>query len=403
VAVVAGFRDDPSLLLIRVAGGCALAAALLALRSARSARRQARRSRSLYRRAVRARRAAREKHAFLAKTGLEIRAPLTAILGFSESLAAEAGEASPARAVRASAESLRQVIDGVLDLAQAESGLIQLHPEPTDLSQLGESVRVSFARAALEKGLVLGFSARPASPPALLLDPRRTRQVLVNLVSNAIKFTGRGEVQVRARWEPSAVHPSRGVVLFEVRDTGAGIAAARQERIFTPFACDAGQGGPGLGLGLARRLAERMGGSLAVESELGRGSVFRFVLPDVPVSTRAPFGAPRPGNPAAAAILASSEPLLRWPAVIAALREVESELWPAVRGSGAISEIRGFAGRLAAIARAGGCEPLACYADALRLDADQYALGRIECRLAEFPDLVGSIAAARPALASASN
>ncbi|HEX3730809.1 MAG TPA: ATP-binding protein, partial [Opitutaceae bacterium] len=203
-------------------------------------------------------------------------------------------------------------------------------------------------------------------------------------------------------WEPSAVHPSRGVLLFEVRDTGAGIAPARQERIFTPFAGAEGQGGPGLGLGLARRLADRMGGSLAVESEVGRGSVFRFVLPEVPVATRVPFRAAR-AEDSAAAILASSEPLLRWPAVVAALREIESELWPAVRGSGAISEIRGFAGRLAAIARAGACEPLACYADALHLDADRYALGRIECRLAEFPDLIGSIAAARPALASASN
>jgi signal transduction histidine kinase len=400
LGVAASLREDPSPLMARGAGICAVAAGLLAFAAARAARRQARHGHYAHRLAVRARRSVREKHAVLAKTSLEIRAPLTAILGFSEALVAEAGEDGPARrharAIHASAESLRQVIDGVLDFSHTEAGLIQLHLEPTDLGQLGEMVRASFARAAAAKGLGLEFSVRPAAPPLLLLDARRTRQVLVNLVSNAIKFTVRGEVRVRAWWEPNGVHPSRGLLLFEVRDTGVGIARPRQERIFSPFAGGAAAGG-GLGLSLARRLAERMGGSLALESEVGRGSVFRFVLPEVSVATRAPFRLARAAEPAPAG------PLLRWPAVLTALEEAEAELWPVVRASGAISEIRAFAARLAAIARAGACEPLAGYADALHLDAEHYALGRIECRLAEFPDLVRSIAAARPTLAPAAN
>jgi len=216
----------------------------------------------------------------------DIRTPLNAILGYSDLLqfgiedAAERDEAL--KSIRASGTTLLQLVDDVLDLAKIDSGHLALQPEPLRLSPLVDEVFSSFRLAATGKGLKL--VNKTADVPTLLLDGRRFRQILFNLVGNAVKFTNSGAVTVAASYVGDRLDLS-------VSDTGCGIAPDMLSRIFDPFvqAQDPSHsadktGGTGLGLSICRRLVEAMGGKLAVESELGKGSTFKSTIPGVNVA-----------------------------------------------------------------------------------------------------------------------
>src|SRR5208337_2733841 len=151
-----------------------------------------------------------------------------------------------------------------------------------------------FGQQAVMKSLRLQFELSPDLPRALMLDRLRLRQVLVNLLSNAIKFTERGCVKTRVSWESQGEGRS-GTLLIAVVDTGIGIPADKLEEVFQPFVQADSPGkaereGTGIGLTIVKRLTELMGGSLAVDSEVGQGTVFHLRFPDVPVSGRLPVG-----------------------------------------------------------------------------------------------------------------
>ncbi len=232
-----------------------------------------------------AERATRVKSAFLANMSHEIRTPLNAVIGMADLLADT--DLSPAQrgyaeVIRRGADTLLDLVNDILDFSKIESGRLELEEGPfAPASCVEDALELCAARAA-GKGLDLSHEVEPGTPEVALGDPTRLRQVLVNLVGNAVKFTERGSVEVRL----SAADAGEGLVelRFEVRDTGIGIPADRRDRLFRSFSqVDASTtrrfGGTGLGLAICHGLCELMGGGISVESEPGRGSTFRFHVP----------------------------------------------------------------------------------------------------------------------------
>jgi len=238
----------------------------------------------------RARAAEKARSMFFSIVSHDIRTPLNAILGYSELLQFgiedEAERDAALNSIRASGTTLLQLVNDVLDLAKMDAGELALQPEPVCLSQLTDEVFSSFWRAAGEKGIKL--VNKTEGVPTVMIDGHRLRQILFNLVGNAVKFTERGSVTVAASCVGTGIEVS-------VSDTGCGIAPDLLTRIFDPFvqALDPSHsadraGGTGLGLSICRRLVEAMGGELDVESELGKGTTFRARLPDVVVTGEKP-------------------------------------------------------------------------------------------------------------------
>ena len=280
-----------------VAGLLGVGAGLFALYFYRVDYSQERARRELLEEKLLAEQAVREKSAFLANMSHEIRSPMNAILGFSELLEPEGlttKQSQYVRAIRDSGASLLQLINDILDLSKLEAGKVELHPDPTDLRDSCEFLRTVFGQQAVKKSLQLQFEISPDLPRALLLDRLRLRQVMVNLLGNALKFTERGCVKTQVFWQ-GPESSGTGTLLIDVGDTGIGIAPEKLEEVFQPFVQadsrrTAEREGTGMGLTIVKRVTELMGGRLTVESVVGQGTIFHLRFPDVPVSGLAPVG-----------------------------------------------------------------------------------------------------------------
>jgi adenylate cyclase len=236
------------------------------------------------------------KSEFLARMSHELRTPLNAILGFSQLLGEKVGLDASSREqltiINRSGEHLLGLINDVLEMSKIEAGLIALHETGLDLKPLLESIIGIFRLQAEARGLQLHLTIDPSLPPRVIADETKLRQVLVNLVSNAIKCTQVGRIELSLVSVPAPRsdqaldqaldQTDRLWLRFAVSDTGIGIAAADCERIFSPFIQANIQGKPpqgtGLGLSISQRFVRLMGGQIAVESKVGLGSTFQFVI-----------------------------------------------------------------------------------------------------------------------------
>ena len=229
----------------------------------------------------------RAKSTFLATMSHEIRTPMNAVIGMLELTLKRIEQDHPDRpaidVAYNSAKDLLELIGDILDIARIESGHLSLSPERVNPQEIVASVARNFDGLAHQKGLELRLEFNPANPPIdVLLDPLRFKQVLSNLVSNAIKFTEHGQVRIIVNLQPSA-EPGQVRMQLQVEDSGIGISEQDQQRLFEPFAQadNAGQsarGGTGLGLVISRGLCERMGGSLRLRSQPGLGTQVGITL-----------------------------------------------------------------------------------------------------------------------------
>ena len=297
VLLSAGVTEDSRRHLTRasltslVAGVIGIGAGFLAVYLARVALKHQRQESELLEAKLVAEQNSAAKSTFLANMSHEIRTPMNAILGFSELLGAELTEPRHRqylRSIRTSASSLLRLIADVLEISKIEAGVLKLQIEPTNPMELCDFVKTVFKEQAARKGVRLECQIAADIPRSLLLDRLRLRQILVNLVGNALKFTDQGSIETRVSWEKGIAN-GQITLIISVQDTGMGIPEEKLQTIFQPFVqagadSERERQGTGLGLAIVLRITELMGGNITIGSVVGEGTWLELRFPNVPVS-----------------------------------------------------------------------------------------------------------------------
>ncbi|MCP4111113.1 MAG: response regulator [Desulfobacteraceae bacterium] len=240
------------------------------------------------------------KSEFLANMSHEIRTPMNAILGFTEILARKIKDRQQKEyleSIRSSGRSLLKLINNILDLSKVEAGKLDLEYSAVDIISVFKEIKQMFFRKIKDKGLDFHVNIDPDLPKSLMLDETRLRQVLLNLIGNAVKFTESGYIRLSVNSLLSDESDDFLDLVVLVEDTGIGISEEERENIFEPFEQQKGQsharfGGTGLGLSITRRLVEMMGGDIFVTGDMGKGSIFNIIIGNVEIPSY--FESPEP-------------------------------------------------------------------------------------------------------------
>ncbi|MGM0767840.1 MAG: transporter substrate-binding domain-containing protein [Pseudomonadota bacterium] len=345
------------------------------------------------------------KSEFLANMSHEIRTPMNAVIGYSDLLSNSVTDPQQRNyldAIRAGSRSLLMLINDILDLSRIEAGKMRLDYSAVSMRRLLDDVRHIFDLRAREQGITLEVSVDSKMPAAMMLDETRLRQVLFNLVGNAIKFTHEGGVTVRATATPvngrktgaDGNDDSRKLyqLVVTVSDSGIGIQSDQLERIFDAFEQQEGQssrryGGTGLGLAISRKLARMMGGELMVASEPEHGSTFTVTLPRVEatVEQAEDDGAPEEAERLLAQTLSMQE--RGW--LQEQLARDFGDEWETVRESGDPEQMRDFASRVLAWGERFRSPSVTRYGEKLLADVEAFNLDAVNSALEAFPRLLG--------------
>ncbi len=295
---------------------------------------------------IQAEAASRAKSLFVANMSHEIRTPMNAVLGFSQLLATDLSLSQTQRAwaggINRAGEHLLALLDGILDLSKIEAGAMTIDLDTLAPQQLLDDIRDLIRPQAVARGLTLRVGARGMLPGHLRTDPGKVRQILLNLVSNAVKFTREGGVTVTIAAGP--IPSARGQLVVDVEDTGAGIASHELPRLFDSFEQTtagrkmSGGTGTGLGLALSRRLARLLGGDIMVDTKPGQGSRFRLHVPVTHLTAAPPPHANVSARPVAisSALVVDDQPSNR-EVLALALRRLGVEVETASTGEAAVT------------------------------------------------------------------
>jgi signal transduction histidine kinase/ActR/RegA family two-component response regulator len=293
--------------------------------------------------------ASHAKSAFLAMMSHELRTPMNGVLGMAHALGQtdlDARQAGYVDMLLRSGEGLMAILNDLLDISKIEAGKLELEAIPFDLGELGQRTFDLWAETAAAKGLKFTYTLDPSAPRWVTGDPTRLRQVMVNLVSNALKFTAEGEVRLWIRRPSSSER--RAVIEIGVADTGPGMDRDQQAKLFQAFTqADTSTtrkfGGTGLGLAICRQLVRLMGGEIWVESEPGRGATFRarveLAVADAPAAATE-AGEAEPGDAASLRVLVADDNAINLAVARTILESVGVEVVTAGDGAEALDELR---------------------------------------------------------------
>lgn len=347
--------------------------------------------------------ASQAKSEFLANMSHEIRTPMNAILGFSailSDLIIDEKQRHYLNAIKRSGKTLLQLINDILDLSKIEAGKFELNISPLSLKTIFEDISTIFTPQLTEKNIVFTLTFSENIPACLFLDEIRLRQVLLNIVGNAVKFTDQGFIRINVTGQPAG--DERHINLnIRIADSGMGIEKDQLDAIFDAFTQQKQQnvryGGTGLGLTISKRLAELMGGSLRVESRAGQGSCFTIELPQVEMGyshqqialpeTAAPKPQPVQVVQAAAEKAVETESL---PELMALLSSDYQQLIARLHDSGVleIDLLIDVSEQLLKIAEHYHCTLLREWADTLKTQAELFELEKLPKTLSSFDDLI---------------
>lgn len=337
------------------------------------------------------------KSMFLANMSHEIRTPMNVIMGFAELLKQQLQDKKSVEylsGIEASARSLLILINDILDLSKIEAERIDIRHEPVSPYSLLNEISRIFTSTLRQKGVAFNLKIEAGVPGKLLLDEVRLRQILFNLIGNAVKFTDSGSVTVRLKAEKRQQDICMVDLYFEVSDTGIGIPEDQFELIFEVFRQREGQstkkyGGTGLGLTITKRLIEMMGGSISVESQLGEGSTFRFNLPGVEIAPGE--GCCDENIPDEELLPVLSEPVKVSPETAEYLSNNLMSQWQSVKEGMMIDEITAFAEEVKKLGEENSSELLIKFGQDLIESADTFRVGEITNLLESFPELVEKV------------
>ncbi|MBI9088681.1 MAG: histidine kinase [Desulfobacterium sp.] len=358
------------------------------------------------------------KSEFLANMSHEIRTPLNLVMGFSETLEKELSNSRHRdyiATIRSSSKSLLTLLNDILDISKVEAGKLHIEYKPFDLENLLNEIEQIFAKKIEQKKLNFILDLDPALPKYIILDETRLRQVLLNIVGNALKFTDHGHVRLSTRFLDAPQEGEAPELVITVEDTGIGIAKNQTDAIFGVFNQQKGQdqsryGGTGLGLAITKRLVEMMNGSISVTSTPGKGTVFTVTIRGVKSVSAANFfndhGLPHalpgpswpdiPQDPVNTMKPLPFESIQQLSFLVTTLEAIKEETWKDLCDALIIDDIINFARTIEALGKSHGNELLDLWGKMLMEQAQTFNIEALSSTLKSFPEIIQRLASLVP-------